>query len=43
MRRVIHKEIETRLAEMIITENICDGDTVNIDYEDGNVIFVRQV
>lgn len=43
MRRVIHKEIETRLAEMIITENIGEGDTVNIDYENDNVIFVRQV
>ncbi len=42
MRRVIHKEIETRLAEMLITDGITEGDTVNIDYENNSVIFVRR-
>ncbi len=41
MRRVIHKELETRLAEMIITDEIKEGDTVNIDFCNDNVVFVK--
>ena len=41
MRRVIHKELETRLAEMIITDEIKEGDTVNIDFCNDNIVFVK--
>ena len=41
MRRVIHRELETRLAEMIITDEIKEGDTVNIDFCNDNVVFVK--
>ena len=41
MRRVIHKELETRLAEMIITDEIKEGDAVNIDFCNDNVVFIK--
>ncbi|MBQ4542534.1 MAG: AAA family ATPase [Clostridia bacterium] len=41
MRRVIHRELETRLAEMIITDEIKEGDAVNIDFCNDNVVFIK--
>ncbi len=41
MRRVIHRELETRLAEMIITDEIKEGYTVNIDFCNDNVVFIK--
>ncbi len=41
MRRVIHRLIETRLAEMIITNEVKAGDTVTIDYDNNNVLFIN--
>ena len=39
LRRAIQRYIEDELSEMILRQQLLDGQTVNIDFIDGNLKF----
>ena len=39
LRRAIQRYVEDELSEMILRQQLLDGQTVNIDFVDGNLKF----
>lgn len=39
LRRTIQRHIENRLSEEVLKGNVSDGDTVRVDFKDGELVF----
>ena len=42
MKRVIFREVENKIAELIISNAITDGDSIVVDAIDGNVTVIKK-
>ena len=42
MKRIIFREVENKIAELIISNAITDGDSIVVDAIDGNVTVIKK-
>ena len=42
LKRTIQREVETELARRILRGEVRDGETVEVDYQDGELTFTTQ-